>query len=357
MKITRNNYEAWLLDYIEGNLTQEQRGDLLVFLSNNPDLQVDFEFDEGAFLAPYRADAQPLDQSGFRVEDGFSSQEEWLAAVAEGDVKGPLADAARSDQALGRVLAQYEKIRLQPSLAAGYPNKGDLHRVTVVRSIFTPLARLTAAAAILVIILGAAWALFQQPQSAQMAIVNDSTLQTKGRLVVESPTVTEEVVEPQRVQTAETVRGVAPTSDVPDIQRSEDSQNVAIVAPLLPLIINENDRLMETISREPVAHVVNVPEVPSRIEPDASVEEEDFAMVIPDQNAPTYTVTQYLVRQAQTRVLGVAPSSDANVSRAMVDRALEKISTGRDVELAYVAPSPEQPRSFKIKLGKFEIER
>jgi hypothetical protein len=45
MKICRDNYEAFLLDLMEGKLTEGQKEDLLQFLGENPDLAVDFEFD------------------------------------------------------------------------------------------------------------------------------------------------------------------------------------------------------------------------------------------------------------------------------------------------------------------------
>jgi hypothetical protein len=63
------------------------------------------------------------------------------------------------------------------------------------------------------------------------------------------------------------------------------------------------------------------------------------------------------MHQAQTRVLGGVQSSETNLSRVVFDRAVEKISAASSGELAYVAPSAEQPRSFRLKLGKFEIER
>jgi len=39
--INKNNYEAFLLDYFEGNLSSEMRTELMLFLENNPDLQID----------------------------------------------------------------------------------------------------------------------------------------------------------------------------------------------------------------------------------------------------------------------------------------------------------------------------
>lgn len=40
--INKNNYEAWFLDYSEGNLNQEQIAELLLFVENNPELQETF---------------------------------------------------------------------------------------------------------------------------------------------------------------------------------------------------------------------------------------------------------------------------------------------------------------------------
>ncbi len=41
MKINKNNYEAFLLDYLEGNLSAEITAALLLFLDNHPELDVD----------------------------------------------------------------------------------------------------------------------------------------------------------------------------------------------------------------------------------------------------------------------------------------------------------------------------
>lgn len=47
-KINRHNYEAYFLDFIEGNLSAEEQHDLQLFLLENPDLknQLDIDFDE-----------------------------------------------------------------------------------------------------------------------------------------------------------------------------------------------------------------------------------------------------------------------------------------------------------------------
>ncbi len=114
---------------------------------------------------------------------------------------------------------------------------------------------------------------------------------------------------------------------------------------------------MTGADRAPLTVVIEVPEVVVR-EDLALVEELEGGTESNQQPAsPEFTVSEYLMHQAQTRVLGGVQSTETNLSRVVFDRAVEKISTASSGELAYVAPSAEQPRSFRLKLGKFEIER
>jgi hypothetical protein len=50
--ITRNNYEAYMLDYVEENLSPELVAELMLFLENNSDLKEDFEGFEQFTLKP-----------------------------------------------------------------------------------------------------------------------------------------------------------------------------------------------------------------------------------------------------------------------------------------------------------------
>jgi hypothetical protein len=52
MKIDINNYEAFLLDYIEGNLSAEDAAELMLFLEANPALQVDLEGLQDIIVTP-----------------------------------------------------------------------------------------------------------------------------------------------------------------------------------------------------------------------------------------------------------------------------------------------------------------
>ena len=50
MKINRNNYEAFFIDYLEGNLDEKMVDDFIEFLQQNPDLKEELSvmrFDKG----------------------------------------------------------------------------------------------------------------------------------------------------------------------------------------------------------------------------------------------------------------------------------------------------------------------
>ena len=52
--ISRNNYEVFFLDYLEGKLSEEELGMLRTFLEFNPDLAVELEGMEQMRLQPER---------------------------------------------------------------------------------------------------------------------------------------------------------------------------------------------------------------------------------------------------------------------------------------------------------------
>jgi hypothetical protein len=52
MKINRDNYEIYFLDYLEGNLPAEETAELLIFVENNPDLRDLIEDNDLIMLEP-----------------------------------------------------------------------------------------------------------------------------------------------------------------------------------------------------------------------------------------------------------------------------------------------------------------
>ncbi len=354
MKITRENYEAWLLDYMEGNLTEVQRAELLIFLSQHPNLEAEFDLEGAGVLSPYRADGQLPDRAALYIEEGFASQDEWLAAVAEGDVTGQLADAARADAVLSLKLAQFEKLRLQPDAAVAFTGKAALHRGAVVLPLFAVVRRVVAAAAVFIVLLGGAWLLLNQRPSAQLAAEPVSDLRIERSAVSNNQVDQTFVADAQEPKSEQPARVFTPSSAAASAERLPQVR-VERVAHLQPR--NAQGFALSAEERAPLAVVIDVPGVPVREE--LALTEPADATVAANLPAasPEFTVSEFLMREAQTRVLGSVQADETSLSRAVFERAVEKITTASSGELAYVAPSAAEPRSFRLKLGKFEIER
>jgi hypothetical protein len=56
MKITRENYEPYFLDYLEGNLDENLVDDFMEFLQQNPDLKNELEMYESITIPDFTAE-------------------------------------------------------------------------------------------------------------------------------------------------------------------------------------------------------------------------------------------------------------------------------------------------------------
>lgn len=66
--ITKNNYEAFLLDYVEGNLSHEHTAELMLFFENHPELKEDLEDFDIISLTPENIEHNLKNE--LKVEEG-----------------------------------------------------------------------------------------------------------------------------------------------------------------------------------------------------------------------------------------------------------------------------------------------
>jgi len=86
MMITRDNYEAFMLDYFEGNLPSGKIDELMLFLENNPDLKEDLEDFEELTLVP----EAPVFENKLALKKGeqvihLNNYEHYFIAEVEGE--------------------------------------------------------------------------------------------------------------------------------------------------------------------------------------------------------------------------------------------------------------------------------
>ncbi len=157
MKPDRSNYEIWVIDWLDGNLTDEQAEELKVFLNENPDLKVEFEgiaqvnLKSGEYLFSGKEYLQ-------RSIDSLSpSQFEhlciaWLENDLSNDQRSELLDIVNNDENKKREFELIQRVRLQP-LKYSFAGKKRIKKLTAGQKVIRLAAAvLSAAAAILIFI-------------------------------------------------------------------------------------------------------------------------------------------------------------------------------------------------------------
>lgn len=167
MKITRENYEAWFLDYHEGTLSAEGRQEVMDFLVENPDLKEEFDAFEmitleeednmhGAVFINKDQLKKPVD-SQLAESMGKNSLEAQMIAWYEGDLneqeKASLLKTLSADPKARKDFDLYGKVYLKPDTSVVFANKSSLKRYTLGAAI-PQWRRLAIAAAMLAFMVG-----------------------------------------------------------------------------------------------------------------------------------------------------------------------------------------------------------
>jgi len=154
--LTRNNYEIWFLDYLDGQLSNEQLEILLDFLELNPDLKEELREVSRVSLV---AGVESFDQKELFLKSsadilGIAAIDQLCIARMESDLPGEearLFDARlEEDSELNRKYTAFRRTLLNPSASVIYPHKKDLRKKTVV---FTPwfITAISSAAVVLLV--------------------------------------------------------------------------------------------------------------------------------------------------------------------------------------------------------------
>lgn len=143
MKINRNNYEAWLLDLFEGNLSHEEKVAVRLFLDENPDLKAeleDFEImtlpleDEslsakakGKLKRPYINPVGRINSSNY--DDFFIG---WHEGTLREDEKAEVTLFLEKNPDFQSEFELFGAIKLQPDESIVFPDKESLKKRSVI---------------------------------------------------------------------------------------------------------------------------------------------------------------------------------------------------------------------------------
>lgn len=170
MKINRNNYEEFFLDYMDGTLSPQQVAVLMLFLEQNQDLKEEFENMESFTLVPeeeitYTA-KNDLKKTYSTTIINSTNYTEYLIASIEGDLneteKYALHSFVTNNKAIEKELNLYKSTKLIPNTNVVFKNKQKLKHLSL--GALRPLYYFVAAAASIAILLGL-FILFNQTSS------------------------------------------------------------------------------------------------------------------------------------------------------------------------------------------------
>lgn len=205
MKITRQNYEPFFIDFLEGRMLLKEKKELMIFLERNPDLRKELEeyneivvpADEALFF-----DKEGLKKGGHANEINKDNFEQFCIAAAENDLesrkKDELIKYIGEDKLKKGIFNLYCKIRLEPEKNILFDNKKFLYapktfNITRRRRAF---ALISAAASVIILL-----SLFFMLETPEPSGISETVVPPDAQLpepVIRSQA-THEVVTPQAV--------------------------------------------------------------------------------------------------------------------------------------------------------------
>lgn len=158
MKISRENYEIYFLDYYEGNLKGEVAEELFAFLDNNPDLAKEFNSFESITVDTNANDEFSFKDKLKKETISPSNQTDFLIAYMEGDLnKREINDVEqfiKNNKKAEQELELFKKTKLVPDKSIVYFGKSSLKKKESAGRMPIELYRYVAIAASVVILIG-----------------------------------------------------------------------------------------------------------------------------------------------------------------------------------------------------------
>ncbi len=159
MKITRDNYELYFLDFIEGRMSEQEKNELFLFLGQNPDLKSELEDYDQIYLKPVTnagfENKESVKKGGVNEEINESNFEQFCIAAAENDLsdekKTDLLKFIGNNSRRENTLMLYSKIKLSADKDVLFERKDQLYKRVVSFSARTVYSAISVAAVILVI--------------------------------------------------------------------------------------------------------------------------------------------------------------------------------------------------------------
>jgi hypothetical protein len=279
MKITRENYEPFFMDYIEGNLPENMIDQFLDFLNQNPDLKEELHLFEEVNLPEENVVFQGKSQLHKSAADETQRLENIAIAYLEGDWDADenktVETYLSTNPEFKREYDLFAKTQLRPDFGIKYPEKQKLYRKSGATVAMKWVAR---AAAVLVLIWGINSVIQMQnnpepqkanPQLAEIGSKPASTVKKADSEKIDQETVVTRKNKSEKAKSVQRKTQVEPKETMPveSNPANRDLTALAQIAPLVPQLDQESFEAQLAFSRS--AKVIKINEAKNVI----SVEE------------------------------------------------------------------------------------
>gem|GEM_PF-6215902 len=131
MKITRHNYESFIIDYLDGTLDASKEKELMLFLADNPDIRNEFEEVEGITLSPGKL-RMPGKNNLKKIDNSIPEFDLNCIAFIENDMnaseKQIFLDELSRDEEKSKIFKLYSVTKLNTGITVSFPEKDSLKK-------------------------------------------------------------------------------------------------------------------------------------------------------------------------------------------------------------------------------------
>lgn len=382
-RINLDNYEAWFLDFYEGQLDAAQIDEMFQFLERNPKLKAELKNFE---ILPLQPEPTPFDEKSFLKgeEDNLLEDpnlklspnqnikfefkhllkkpevvEEDIFALAEGTITGLQAEELKGiilqDNTLYHSYLAYQNARLVPDKSIVYPHKNQLKKGAAIIPLFM---RYASAAAVITGLAVSVWWFSQSNEITPVAVEIPADKAVKDLNVVEQKNNSVQLAEIENQPLNDNIIEVE-TSDTTTKTKTEQPKTQQKTIKTIPAVVpvekpNElavDERVIKEPSKiekqdkDPVNSVNDIDSIDDLAE--SAIQTENDAVVEPSPETST----------EQTPV-----KSSSDISKALgylAKTASEKITeaSGDRVSLQRKKSSEGEILTSTFKLGAFEVSR
>lgn len=216
MKITRENYESFFLDFLEGNLKVDQIDQFLDFLNQNPDLKDELQAFESINIPEEKVAFSGKNQLYRSFGDQKTGNENRIIAYLEGDLISEdrilFEDELAVNPELEKEYRLFGKTRLVPDISLTFPEKNKIRRKSGSPVILNWIGR----AAALIFLFWGIYSIFKPENEPVQKIKNQEFAENSPTLTapVEKAEIVEKTSSPEVPEKTETKQEIIPTPEI-----------------------------------------------------------------------------------------------------------------------------------------------